>query len=94
MLVYVAWLLPASIIRFSWAVHGARAPRRAIFILDHRHPVIMAEMLATIDALAHGRLIVGVGVGWWTDATDPRSFHIGNPGQIERNVQTPRRSAH
>ena len=37
----------------------------SVFILGHRHPVAMAKMLATIDALSSGRLIVGVGVGWW-----------------------------
>jgi probable F420-dependent oxidoreductase len=39
----------------------------SVFILGHRHPVVMAKMLTTIDALASGRLIVGVGVGWWKE---------------------------
>src|SRR5215470_19938960 len=39
----------------------------SVFILGHRHPVAMAKMLATIDALSAGRLIVGVGVGWWKE---------------------------
>ncbi len=37
----------------------------SVFVLGHRHPVVMAKMLASIDALANGRLICGVGVGWW-----------------------------
>ncbi|MGH7356658.1 MAG: TIGR03619 family F420-dependent LLM class oxidoreductase, partial [Candidatus Rokuibacteriota bacterium] len=37
----------------------------SVFILGHRHPVVMAKMLASIDALSSGRLICGVGVGWW-----------------------------
>jgi probable F420-dependent oxidoreductase len=39
----------------------------SVFILGHRHPVVMAKMLTSIDALSHGRLICGVGVGWWKE---------------------------
>jgi probable F420-dependent oxidoreductase len=39
----------------------------SVFILGHRHPVVMAKMLTSIDALSQGRLIVGVGVGWWKE---------------------------
>jgi probable F420-dependent oxidoreductase len=39
----------------------------SVFILGHRHPVVMAKMLATVDALSSGRLICGVGVGWWKE---------------------------
>ena len=39
----------------------------SVFILGHRHPVVMAKMLTSIDALSSGRLIVGVGVGWWKE---------------------------
>ena len=39
----------------------------SVFILGHRHPVVMAKMLTSIDALSAGRLICGVGVGWWKE---------------------------
>ena len=39
----------------------------SVFILGHRGPVVMAKMLTTIDALSNGRLICGVGVGWWEE---------------------------
>jgi len=39
----------------------------SVFILGHRQPVLMAKMLASIDALSKGRLICGVGVGWWKE---------------------------
>src|SRR4051794_13508041 len=39
----------------------------SVFILGHRHPIVMAKMLSTIDVLSNGRLICGVGVGWWEE---------------------------
>lgn len=39
----------------------------SVFILGHRNPVVMAKMLTTIDTLSTGRLICGVGVGWWRE---------------------------
>lgn len=39
----------------------------SVFILGHRNPVVMAKMLTSIDTLSNGRLICGVGVGWWRE---------------------------
>lgn len=39
----------------------------SVFILGHRNPIVMAKMLTTIDTLSSGRLICGVGVGWWAE---------------------------
>ena len=33
--------------------------------------MVMAKMLTSIDALSGGRLICGVGVGWWKEDTSP-----------------------
>jgi probable F420-dependent oxidoreductase len=47
----------------------ARVTRRArlgtsVLVIPYRHPVVTAKMLATIDRLSGGRVILGAGVGW------------------------------
>jgi probable F420-dependent oxidoreductase len=39
----------------------------SVFILGHRNPIVMAKLLTSIDTLSKGRLICGVGVGWWAE---------------------------
>ena len=65
-----AYLEPVAVLAAA-AVCTTRARIGAsVFILGHRHPVVMAKMLTTIDALSNGRLICGVGVGWWKEELD------------------------
>ena len=42
----------------------------AVLVLPQRQPVILAKQVATLDRLAHGRVVLGVGAGWL--AEEPR----------------------
>jgi probable F420-dependent oxidoreductase len=50
------------------AAIGARTSRVAIgtsvLIVPYRNPLVLAKQLATIDRISHGRVILGIGVGW------------------------------
>jgi probable F420-dependent oxidoreductase len=41
-----------------------------VLIPAYRHPVVLAKELATIDAIAGGRMILGVGAGWMSEEFD------------------------
>ncbi|NED52571.1 LLM class flavin-dependent oxidoreductase, partial [Micromonospora aurantiaca] len=44
-----------------------------------RHPILLAHQLATLDRLAGGRLIVGVGAGFPTAGTEAQFDAVGVP---------------
>ncbi|MCP5070566.1 MAG: LLM class F420-dependent oxidoreductase [bacterium] len=52
-----------------WLAYVAAATRKlrlatGILILPQRNPVVLAKMLASLDRLSGGRMLLGVGVGW------------------------------
>lgn len=42
----------------------------SVLVLPHRHPVLAAKTIATLDHLSGGRVIVGAGVGWLRDEVE------------------------
>src|SRR5439155_18759281 len=55
--------------------HLARATRRvrlgtSVLVIPYRNPVVTAQMLATMDVLSGGRVILGAGVGWLQEEFD------------------------
>jgi probable F420-dependent oxidoreductase len=53
-----------SLLSFLVGITSSARLLTSVMVLPHRPPVLTAKILATIDVLSHGRLIVGCGVGW------------------------------
>src|ERR1700720_4257949 len=56
----------------------------SVMVVPHRPAVLTAKILATIDVLSGGRLIVGVGAGWLKEEFDA----LGTPPFEERGAVT------
>ena len=39
----------------------------SVLIAPYRHPVFTAKYLSSLDVLCGGRLVIGLGVGWWQE---------------------------
>lgn len=69
-----------SLLSFLVGVTSSAKLLTSVMVLPHRPPVLTAKMLATIDVLSNGRLIVGCGVGWMREEFEA----IGAPAYDER----------
>ena len=54
----------------------------SVMVLPHRSPVLAAKMIATVDVLSAGRVILGCGVGWMREEFEA----IGAPPYDERGA--------
>lgn len=69
---------PVTLLAALAAVTTRVALGTAVLVIPYRHPLTTAKMLATIDDLAGGRLILGAGVGWLRDEFDA----LGLPPEV------------
>ena len=45
----------------------------SVLVVPYRNPVVTAKMLATLDVMSGGRLILGAGVGWMREEFEARA---------------------
>ena len=69
-----------SLLSYLVGVTSSAKLLTSVMVLPHRPPVLTAKMLATIDVLSNGRLIVGCGVGWMREEFEA----LGAPAYDER----------
>lgn len=61
------WLDPISVLTFVAAITSRPRLGTSVLIVPYRNPVVAAKLLASLDALSDGRLILGAGVGWMAE---------------------------
>jgi probable F420-dependent oxidoreductase len=71
-----------TLLTFLASVTSSARLLTSVMVVPHRPAVLTAKMLATIDVLSQGRLIVGCGVGWMREEFEA----IGTPPYDKRGA--------
>jgi len=64
------WLDPLIALSFAAAVTSTIRLATGVLLLPEHNPLLLAKQVASLDALSHGRLSLGVGVGWSREEFD------------------------
>ncbi len=58
-----------------------------VYSAGYRHPAVLANAMATLDQVAHGRTVLGLGGGWLRNEYDAYGLHYGSAGERLRMLE-------
>lgn len=79
-----SYLDPLTVLSYLAASTSKIRLLTSVLVVPYRSPVLTAKILASIDVLSHGRLIVGCGLGWMREEFEV----LGTPPFAERGKVT------
>jgi F420-dependent oxidoreductase-like protein len=58
-----------------------------VYSAGYRHPAVLANAMATLDQIANGRVVLGLGGGWAQEEYDVHGFPFGTAGERLRKLE-------
>ena len=58
-----------------------------VYSAGYRHPAVIANAMATLDQVARGRTVLGLGGGWLKGEYEAYGLHYGSPGERLRMLE-------
>jgi F420-dependent oxidoreductase-like protein len=58
-----------------------------VYSAGYRHPAVLANAMATLDQVARGRIVLGLGGGWLRNEYDAYGLHYGSAGERLRMLE-------
>jgi F420-dependent oxidoreductase-like protein len=58
-----------------------------VYSAGYRHPAVLANAMATLDQIADGRVVLGLGGGWMQHEYDAYGMHYGSAGERLRMLR-------
>lgn len=76
------WLEPLTTLAYLAGITSGIRLATGILLAALRRPAVLAKSAATLDALSHGRLDLGVGVGWQRAEYDAAGLDFPSRGRL------------